>query len=95
MKKMAFLLMAMMGFGFMAQAQTDSLQQYTGKFTFPEGGIVSYVTISVDGGKLVFSSDKGSGSLEKVSLTILLPFQNIKARVNLYAMQTKPLQVLS
>ncbi|MEY2903825.1 MAG: hypothetical protein RLY89_2931 [Bacteroidota bacterium] len=67
MKKMAFLLMAMMGFGFMAQAQTDSLQQYTGKFTFPEGSIVSYVTISVDGGKLVFSSDKGNGSLEKVA----------------------------
>ena len=68
MKKMAFLLMAMMGFGFMAQAQTDSLQQYTGKFTFPEGGIVSYVTVTVDGGKLLFSSDKGSGSLEKVSV---------------------------
>ncbi len=67
MKKMAFLLMAMMGFGFMAQAQTDSLQQYTGKFSFPEGSIVSYVTISVDGAKLVFSSDKGSGSLEKVA----------------------------
>ena len=60
--------MAMMGFGFMAQAQTDSLQQYTGKFTFPEGGIVSYVTVTVDGGKLLFSSDKGSGSLEKVSV---------------------------
>jgi len=67
MKKMAFVLMAMMGFGLMAQAQTDSLQQYTGKFIFPEGGLVSYVSVSVDGGKLVFSSDKGSGSLEKVA----------------------------
>lgn len=67
MKKMAFLLMAMMGFGFMAQAQTDSLQQYTGTFNFPEGSIVTYVTIAVDGGKLVFSSDKGNGSLEKVA----------------------------
>ena len=64
---MAFVLMAMMGFGLMAQAQTDSLQQYTGKFIFPEGGLVSYVSVSVDGGKLVFSSDKGSGSLEKVA----------------------------
>jgi len=67
MKKMAFLLLALMGFGFMAQAQTDSLQQYTGTFNFPEGSIVTYVTIAVDGGKLVFSSDKGNGSLEKVA----------------------------
>ena len=68
MKKMAFLLMAMMGFGLMVEAQTDSLQQYTGTFNFPEGSIVTYVTISVDGGKLVFTSDKGPGSLEKVAV---------------------------
>jgi hypothetical protein len=66
MKKMAFLLMVMMGFGFMAQAQTDSLQQYTGKFVFPEGSVVSYAHFYLENGKILFNSDKGPGSLEKI-----------------------------
>jgi len=66
MKKIAFLLIAFFAIGFAAKAQ-DSLAQYTGKFNFPEGSIVSYVTVTAENGKLSFSSDKGTGTLERVS----------------------------
>ena len=36
MKKVFFSLLVMVGF-VTANAQTDSLQQYTGKYTFPDG----------------------------------------------------------
>jgi hypothetical protein len=67
MKKIAYLLVAFIAIGFSAAAQ-DSLAQYTGKFNFPEGSIVSYVTVTVEAGKLSFSSDKGTGTLERVAL---------------------------
>lgn len=66
MKKITYLLVAFFAIGFSAKAQ-DSLAQYTGKFNFPEGSIVSYVIITVDSGRLSFSSDKGTGTLERVS----------------------------
>lgn len=66
MKKVIYLLIAFFAIGFSAKAQ-DSLAQYTGKFNFPEGSIVSYVTVTVDSGRLSFSSDKGTGTLERVS----------------------------
>jgi uncharacterized protein YqjF (DUF2071 family) len=66
MKKIAFAFIAFVAFGFSAKAQ-DSLAQYIGKFNFPEGSIVSYVTVTAEAGKLSFSSDKGSGTLERVT----------------------------
>lgn len=66
MKKITFLVIAFFAIGLSAKAQ-DSLAQYTGKFNFPEGSIVSYVTVTAENGKLNFSSDKGSGTLERVS----------------------------
>jgi hypothetical protein len=66
MKKIAYLFIAFITIGSYAKAQ-DSLAQYTGKFNFPEGSIVAYVTVTAEGGKLSFSSDKGSGTLERVT----------------------------
>ncbi len=67
MKKIACLFIVFLAIGFSLKAQDkDSLQQYIGKFNFPEGGIVSYVAVTVEAGKLNFSSDKGTGTLEKV-----------------------------
>lgn len=66
MKKITYLLIAFIAIGFTAKAQ-DSLAQYTGKFNFPEGSIVSYVTVTAEAGKLSFSSDKGTGTLERVA----------------------------
>jgi hypothetical protein len=66
MKKIAYLFFAFLAFGFSSKAQ-DSLAQYTGKFNFPEGSIVAYVTVTAEAGKLSFSSDKGSGTLERIT----------------------------
>ncbi|MEI8074784.1 MAG: hypothetical protein WCH78_08545 [Bacteroidota bacterium] len=66
MKKITYLLIAFLAIGFSSKAQ-DSLAQYTGKFNFPEGSIVSYVAVTAENGKLNFSSDKGSGTLERVA----------------------------
>jgi hypothetical protein len=66
MKKITYLFIAFLAIGFSAKAQ-DSLAQYIGKFNFPEGSIVSYVTVTAEAGKLSFSSDKGSGTIERVS----------------------------
>lgn len=68
MKKIAYLFIAFIACIFSVKAQDkDSLQQFTGKYTFPDGSIVSYVTVTADSGKLSFTSDKGSGTLEKVA----------------------------
>jgi len=67
MKKITYLFIAFLAIGFCAKAQ-DSLAQYTGKFNFPEGSIVSYVTVTAEAGKLSFSSDKGSGTIERVDV---------------------------
>ncbi len=67
MKKITYLVIAFFAIGLSAKSQ-DSLAQYTGKFNFPEGSIVSYVTVTAEAGKLSFSSDKGSGTLERIAV---------------------------
>ena len=68
MKKISFLLIALIAIGTSIKAQdTLVLKQFTGKFIFPEGSIVNYVAVTVENGKLSFSSDKGTGTLEKVA----------------------------
>ena len=48
-------------------AQTDSLQQYTGKYKFPDGSPVAEITISVDNGTLMAASAMGSTEFKKTS----------------------------
>lgn len=67
MKKL-FLLLLISGFFISAQAQTDSLQQYVGKYKFPEGSVVPEVDVTVDSsGNLSISSAMGSSELKKTA----------------------------
>jgi len=51
--------------GFIAvQAQTDSLQQYAGKYKFPDGGPVTEIAVTVENGLLMASSNMGSTELK-------------------------------
>lgn len=45
--------------------KNDSLKQYTGKFKFPEGSIITEATITFEDGVLNVSSTAGSSTLEK------------------------------
>lgn len=55
-------------FGYLAvNAQTDSLQQYTGKFKFPDGSPVTEITVSVDNGLLMAASAMGSTEFKPTS----------------------------
>jgi hypothetical protein len=66
MKKIVLSLIVL--FGFLAvNAQTDSLQQYTGKFKFPDGSPVTEITVSVDNGLLMAASAMGSTEFKPTS----------------------------
>ncbi|MEO7982838.1 MAG: hypothetical protein ABI688_02030 [Bacteroidota bacterium] len=55
-------------FGFITlNAQTDSLQQYTGKYKFPDGSPVAEITVTVDNGLLMASSTMGSTEFKPTS----------------------------
>ncbi len=64
--KKSFLLITLMVAAFALNAQ-DSLKQYTGKYKFPEGSVVTETTVTLDSGKLVISSAQGSSELRKTS----------------------------
>jgi len=66
MKKLLFSLFLMMGCTAI-HAQTDSLQQYTGKYKFPDGNPVTEITMSVDNGLLMASSAMGSTEFKPTS----------------------------
>ena len=65
--KKAFLSLFIL-FGFITvNAQTDSLQQYTGKYKFPDGSPVAEITIAVDNGLLMASSAMGTTEFKPTS----------------------------
>lgn len=59
MKKMFLSLLLVLGF-MTINAQTDSLQQYTGKYKFPDGSPVAEITMTVENGILMAASAMGS-----------------------------------
>ncbi|MBR2648292.1 MAG: hypothetical protein IKD55_05600 [Sediminibacterium sp.] len=80
MKKILFFICLSMGLAFAASAQIDTtLKQYVGKYKFPEGSVVSDVTVTFDNGALTMSSAVGSSSLEKQSedVFVITQFQGI------------------
>lgn len=80
MKKILFFICLSMGLAFAASAQTDTtLKQYVGKYKFPEGSVVTDVTVTFDNGALTMSSAVGSSSLEKQSedVFVITQFQGI------------------
>jgi len=49
------------------QTPQDSLQEYTGKYKFPDGSIIAEVTVTLDSGILHGYSDMGSSELKKIT----------------------------
>jgi hypothetical protein len=43
----------------------DTLQQYTGKYKFPDGSVVTEVTVTIENGTLMANSAMGSSELRK------------------------------
>ena len=66
MKRIFFSLFIMFGF-LTLNAQTDSLQQYTGKYKFPDGSPVTEINMSIDNGVLMASSAMGNSEFRKTS----------------------------
>ena len=66
MKKILLSLFVLFSF-LSVNAQTDSLQQYTGKFKFPDGSPVTEITMTVDNGLLMASSAMGTTEFKPTS----------------------------
>lgn len=49
-----------------AQDKDSTLQDFVGKYKFPEGSIVSEVTVSIEGEGLVMGSSIGTSTLVKI-----------------------------
>lgn len=64
MKKILLALIVTLGFT-AAYAQADSLQQYTGKYKFPEGSPVTEVGVVLENGVLTATSAMGNAELKK------------------------------
>lgn len=64
MKKIFLSLFVVLSF-LAAQAQTDSLQEYTDKYKFPEGSPVTEVGVIVENGILTATSAMGNSELKK------------------------------
>ena len=70
MKKLFLFFFATICFVAIAQAQTptdSTLQEYVGKYKFPDGSVVAEVTVALDNGALTMSSSAGVSPLEKQS----------------------------
>ncbi len=66
MKKLLFLSLAVCFFSVVSAQQKDStLQQYVGKYKFPDGSVVAEVEVTLEGGALSMASSAGVSPLEK------------------------------
>jgi len=61
-----FFLSLLVIIGFLpVNAQADSLQQYTGKYKFPDGSVVTEIIVTLDSTVLTANSAMGSSELKK------------------------------
>ena len=72
MKKFIFLFCLGMGIISMADAQEtpspdSSLQQFVGKYRFPDGSVIAEVNVALENGALTMNSSAGFSPLEKQS----------------------------
>ena len=71
MKKILFTTLCFLTFTVMrAQTPQDTLQHYIGKYKFPEGSVVTEVTVTVENGALMASSVMGNAELRKMETDI-------------------------
>ena len=66
MRKIICLTAILFSFVF-ANAQTDSLQQFTGKFRFPDGSPVAELTLAVENGVLMGTSAIGNSEFRQTT----------------------------
>ena len=64
MKRIFFSLLLLFAFQGL-RAQTDSLQEYTGKYRFPDGSPVTEIGVVMENGLLTATSAMGSSELKK------------------------------
>ena len=64
MKKILFIFFFLF-IGILSIHAQDSLQQYVAKYKFPEGSVVTEISVSVENGGLVINSTMGTSTLEK------------------------------
>ncbi|MBK7290631.1 MAG: hypothetical protein KBF82_11655 [Chitinophagaceae bacterium] len=64
MKKIVLFFLMAVAFS-TANAQVDSLQEYTGKYNFPEGSPVTEIGVIVESGVLTATSVMGNSELKK------------------------------
>lgn len=65
MQKTACLIILLL-MGLLVQAQPDTtLQQYTGKYKFPDGNVISEMTVTIENGILMAGSVMGNSELKK------------------------------
>lgn len=56
-------------FALIGRAQSDStLKEYAGRYIFPDGSVVSEVTVTIDGAQLSMSSSAGVSQLNKLGV---------------------------
>jgi hypothetical protein len=65
MKKLMLILVVMIGFMTVSNAQTSPLKEYLGKYVFAAGSPVAEVTVTAEDSSLVINSAMGSTTLEK------------------------------
>jgi alanine racemase len=77
MKFITTICLLIFGFSFSSFAQTDTLQQYTGKYKFPEGSVVAEVEVTYADGTLTMNSSAGSTVLrhDKDDIFTLVSFE--------------------
>ncbi len=66
MKKLLFVL-SLFCCGSIVNAQ-DTLQQYTGRYVFPDGSVVASVDVTLSGGALTMSSTSGTSTLVQLGV---------------------------
>lgn|SRR5690606_15502440 len=64
MKKLFLSLFTILSFS-LVNAQTDSLQEYTGKYKFPDGSPVTEIGVVLENGMLTATSAMGNSELRK------------------------------
>ena len=65
MKKLVLMLVVVLGFISVVNAQTSPFKEYVGKYVFAAGSPVAEVTLTAEDSSLVINSTMGSTTLEK------------------------------
>lgn len=66
------LLVLLFIFSGMVMNAQDSLTEYTGKYIFPEGSVVTEINVSIENGGLISNSSQGTATLSRADVDSFL-----------------------